>query len=507
MLSEGVLYLPIRELAGKIRSRQISSVELTQSYLERSQRLGPRLNAYALLLPELAMEQARAAESEIAAGKYRGPLHGIPYAAKDLLSVAGYPTGWGARPYSGQKFDFDATVIRRLREAGAVLLGKSAMIELAGGMGYRYASASVSGAAKNPWNESCWTCGSSSGSAAIVSAAMAAFAIGTETWGSIICPSSFTGISGLRPTYGRVSRHGAMALSYSMDKIGPMGRTADDCAIVLAYIAGHDPLDPASLPAGDAEFHPGLPLPGLPVTGAAAVHAAPGRGHRRPADVPTSGAAAPRVSDARIISPKQIRVGWLNNAWKSVPADIAESLTQARAVLGEHVAGIDVAALPEGPWETAAGIVISVEGAAAFESLIDSGKVDELADPLGRIGGYINQQIPSSDFVRAMRIRGVLQKKMNHLFDRYDVLVAASLPVTASPLDTNLETGLSFADPLGGIGNFCGLPAVSVPCGWSNKLPVGIQFVGRPLNDAVVVVAANAFQENTDWHRQRPSLG
>ena len=510
MLSDSDLYLPIRELAGRIRSRQLSPVELTQSYLDRSQRLGPRLNAYALLLPELAMQQAREAESEIKAGRYRGPLHGIPYAAKDLLAVKGYPTGWGARPYSGQRFDFDATVITRLREAGAVLLGKSAMIELAGGMGYRFASASASGAAKNPWNESCWTCGSSSGSAAIVSAAMAAFAIGTETWGSIICPAAFTGISGLRPTYGRVSRHGAMALSYSMDKIGPMGRTSDDCAIVLAFIAGHDPQDPASLPPGQAEFQPGLPLPGLPVqhlpAGHAAAHGQAGRGHR---GVPPGGrsGSGPRVIEARIISPQQFRVGWLSNAWKSVPAAIMEAMNQAKGVLREHVASIETVSLPEGPWETAAGIVIAVEGAAAFESLINSGGADELTDPLGRIGGYLNQQIPSSDFVRAMRIRGVLQKRMNELFDRFDVLVAASLPVTASPLETNLETGLAFADPLGGIGNFCGLPAVSVPCGWSNKLPVGIQFVGRPLSDATVVAAANVFQENTDWHRQRPGVG
>src|SRR5499433_2585083 len=170
MVNEDVLFLPAGELAKRIRARQLSPVELTESYLERSRKLGPRLNAYATLTPDLALKQAHAAEKEIAAGKYRGPLHGIPYAAKDLLAVKGYPTTWGARPYIDQRFDYDATVIRKLEAAGAILLGKAAMIELAGGLGYRFASASASGPAKNPWNTGCWTCGSSSGSAAITGA-------------------------------------------------------------------------------------------------------------------------------------------------------------------------------------------------------------------------------------------------------------------------------------------------------------------------------------------------
>src|SRR5580692_10185496 len=215
MPAEEIFYLPLSELAKRIETKKLSPVDLTQLYLDRSTKLGPRFNAYARLTPEIALEQARAAEKEIAAGHYRGPLHGIPYAAKDLLAVKGYPTTWGAKPFADQTFDYDATVIEKLNKAGAVLIGKAAMIELAGGMGYRFASASLTGPAKNPWNEGCWTCGSSSGSGAIVSAAMAAFAIGTETWGSIICPSGFCGISGLRPTFGRVSRYGAMALAYS----------------------------------------------------------------------------------------------------------------------------------------------------------------------------------------------------------------------------------------------------------------------------------------------------
>src|SRR5437588_8388063 len=221
MLGEDVLYLSVSELAERIRIRKLSPVELAESYLERSRQLGPRLAAYATLTEDLARQQAKQAEQEIAAGKYRGPLHGIPYAAKDLLAVRGYPTTWGAAPFAQQRFDADATVITKLRQAGAVLVGKAAMIELAGGMGYRFASASHTGAARNPWNQECWTCGSSSGSAAIVAAGLAAFAIGSETWGSIVCPSGFTGISGLRHTCRRGGRGGRTALSYALHTLGP----------------------------------------------------------------------------------------------------------------------------------------------------------------------------------------------------------------------------------------------------------------------------------------------
>src|SRR5438045_4090465 len=206
MPGEEIYHLSVTELAKRLESKKLSPLDLTHAYLDRSQRLGARFNAYAHLMPETAIEQAKAAEKEIQRGHYRGPLHGIPYAAKDLLAVKGVPCTWGAKPYANQVFDYDARVIEHLHRVGAVLPGKAAMIELAGGMGYRFANASLQGASKNPWNTNCWTCGSSSGSAAIVGAALAAFAIGTETWGSIICPSAYCGISGLRPTYGRVSR-------------------------------------------------------------------------------------------------------------------------------------------------------------------------------------------------------------------------------------------------------------------------------------------------------------
>ncbi|HEX3109495.1 MAG TPA: amidase [Thermoanaerobaculia bacterium] len=464
MIGEDVLYLTVGELADRIRAKKLSPVELTEAYLRRGETVGAHLNAYATLTRERAMAEAKKAESEINAGKYRGPLHGIPYAAKDLLAAKGYPTTWGARPYAGQTFDFDANVITRLTNAGAILLGKAAMIELAGGMGYRFGTASISGGAKNPWNETCWTCGSSSGSGAIVAAGLAPFAIGTETWGSIVCPSAYCGVSGLRPTFGRVGRGGAMALSYSMDKIGPLARSAADCAIVLEEISGHDSSDTGSLQDNEAFF--------------------------------------------RYAKPQHpLRIGVLTNAWKDVNAEIAKITSDAIAVLRSAGASVSDAALPEGPWEAAAGVVISVEGASAFDTLIESGRVAELTDPLGKIGGYINQTVPGSDYERALRLRTVIQRKIDDLFTKFDVLVAASLPIAATPMSTNLETDLSFADPLGGIGNFCGLPALSVPSGFTSKnLPVGIQFVGRALDDDAVVAAAELFQSKTNWHRRHPQL-
>jgi len=254
MLARETLYLSVRQLGRLVRKREISPVELTESYLARSQRLGPKYNAYVTLTPELALQQARKAEREIAHRHYRGPLHGIPYAAKDLVAVEGYKTTWGAVPYAQQRLSYNATVIEKLNTAGAVLIGKAAMIELAGGLGYSNGYASLTGPCRNPWNTDYWTCGSSSGSGAIVAAALAAWALGSNTRGSIICPAAWCGIAGMRPSFGRVSRYGAMAIAWSMDKLGPMARTADDCGLILAHLAGHDPKDHDSLPASQAAF-------------------------------------------------------------------------------------------------------------------------------------------------------------------------------------------------------------------------------------------------------------
>ena len=468
MLSTDILYLSVGELARRIQSKALSPVDLTKAYLDRSEKLGAKLNAYARLTPEIALEQAAAAEKEIGKGHYRGPLHGIPYAAKDLLAVKGLPTTWGAKPFENQIFDYDATVIENLHRAGAVVLGKAAMIELAGGMNYRFASASLQGATKNPWNTSCWSCGSSSGSGAIVAAGLAAFAIGTETWGSIVCPSAYCGISGLRPTFGRVSRYGAMALSYSMDKIGPMARSAEDCAHIFAVIAGHDIKDQSTLPLDKGAF---------------------------------------TYSPSLELGAKPLRVAWLTNAWPKMDPRAEKPIQAAERSVRKIFPGTHNAKLPEGPFEAAGGVIIAVEGAAAFRDLIRSGKVAQLTDPLGQVNGYVSEQIGGADYARALQVRGILQQKMAELFDSFDVLVAASQPLGANSLDANLETDIDFPDPLGGIGNLCGLPALSVPCGFTDQnLPVGLQFVAKAGNDIAVIRAARTFQQHTDWHHRHPKL-
>lgn len=468
MPAEEIFYLSVTELAKRIESKKLSPVELTKIYLDRSEKLGPRFNAYARLTPELALEQAKAAERDIRRGHYRGPLHGIPYAAKDLLAVKGVPTTWGAKPFENQVFDYNATVIEHLNNVGAVMIGKAAMIELAGGMGYRFASASLQGEAKNPWDSTCWTCGSSSGSGAIVAAGLAAFAIGTETWGSIVCPSAFCGVSGLRPTYGRVSRYGAMALSPSMDKIGPIARSAEDCARIFAAIAGHDTRDRGTVPIDKAAF--------------------------------TYSASAELHS-------RSLRVGWLTNAWKSLEPGVAKPVEAAARVLRRFFASVKNVILPEGPWEDAGSLIVAVESASSFRTLIRSGKLSELTDPLGQISGYLNEQYSAADYLQALKVREIAQKKMDALFESFDVLVAPSQPVPATPLNLNLETGLSFPDPLGAIGNICGLPALSVPCGFTEKnLPVGLQFIARAGDDSAALQAARTFQQHTEWHKRHPRI-
>jgi|HubBroStandDraft_4_1064222.scaffolds.fasta_scaffold09262_3 aspartyl-tRNA(Asn)/glutamyl-tRNA(Gln) amidotransferase subunit A len=471
VLSEDTLFLSVGELGGLLRARKLSPVELAESYLARSEQLGPKLNAYANLTRELALLQAHAAEKEIASGRHRGPLHGVPYAVKDLVAVEGYPTTWGARPYATRKFDFNATVIERLNHAGAVLIGKAAMIELAGGLGYSTGAASLTGPSKNPWNTNYWTCGSSSGSGAIVSAGLAPWALGSDTRGSIICPSAWCGISGMRPSFGRVSRFGAMAIAWSMDKLGPMARTAEDCGIILSVIAGHDSRDYDSLPSDVAEF-------------------------KYPAEV-------------RSLA-RPMHIGRLTNVWRETDPGLDSAVDHALSVLEKSGAKITDVEIPDGPYEEAAELTILMEAASAFQDLIASGRCAELVDPVGRINGYASEQFSATDYLQVQRVRSFLEKQIDKLFDNFDVLAAAGESSAASRLDAPPDE--DSAGPIArrepdGISSLCGLPAISVPCGFDkNKLPFGIQFIGRALNDRAVIEAARLFQTHTDWHRQRPPV-
>src|SRR5690242_13394859 len=239
-------FATVVELNSLLRERQVSSRELTKHFLDRLGTIGPQYNALAALIEKEALRQTGDIDDDLKRERFRGMLQGIPYAAKDLLSVRGYPTTWGAKPFEQQKFDEDAHVIQRLRKSGAVLIGKLAMIELAGGGGYNTAAASLQGPGLNPWNKSYWSGGSSSGSGIAVAAGLLPYALGSETSGSILTPACFCGVSGLRPTYGLVSRFGAMALSWTLDKIGVLARSAEDCGLVLHAIAGGDDDDPGS---------------------------------------------------------------------------------------------------------------------------------------------------------------------------------------------------------------------------------------------------------------------
>src|SRR3979411_3324845 len=243
-LSEEQYFSTIVEWNAKLKAKQISALELARAFATRLEKLGPRYNALALPLTERAVKKAKSVDDDIKRDRFRSPLLGIPFGAKDLLSVAGVPTTWGAKPYAAQIFDYDATVLQKLDKVGAVLIGKLAMVELAGGGGYRFPAASLVGPGINPWDRTRWSGGSSSGSGSAVAAGLVPFAIGSETSGSILTPSAFCGVTGLRPTYGLVSRVGAMALSWTLDKIGPMCRSAEDCALGLEGVAGSGPRHP-----------------------------------------------------------------------------------------------------------------------------------------------------------------------------------------------------------------------------------------------------------------------
>src|SRR5271154_2702929 len=251
-ISDDIFFAGITEINQKLTKKEFSAVELARAFCDRLETIGPRYNALALSLRKDALRDAKDVDGDIKRERLRGPLQGIPFGAKDLLAYAKHPTTWGAQPYAEQVFDYTAGVLKRIQKHGGLLTGKLAMVELAGGPSYRYASASLTGPGLNPWDPTRWSGGSSSGSAIAVAAGLVTFALGSETSGSILTPSAFCGVTGLRPTYGLVSRRGAMSLAWTLDKIGPMCRSAEDCGLVLHVIAGPDVEDPGSARKGFA---------------------------------------------------------------------------------------------------------------------------------------------------------------------------------------------------------------------------------------------------------------
>jgi aspartyl-tRNA(Asn)/glutamyl-tRNA(Gln) amidotransferase subunit A len=463
--ADPVLDAGLRELGTILRSGEISPVELAEGYLDRIGRLDPRLNAFVTITRDLAMQQARQAEGELRAGHDRGPLHGIPYGAKDLVATAGIRTTWGAKPFADRIFDYDATAVKRMRDAGAVLLGKCAMIEMAGGMGYDIAGASLTGAARNPWNTDRWTCGSSSGSGAAVAGRLLPAAIGSETWGSIVCPASFCGISGLRPTYGRISRHGAMALCWTMDKLGPMARSAEDCELMLEALAGPDPQDSTALDE-------------------------------------------PLGRELSLGEASRLRVGIYRG---ELPEGTDPAIERAFEAAAESLrrAGLSPreVTLPDLPAEGAAWIIVVAEGAAAFESIFDAGHHRELADPGAPLARGYSKLVRAADYLKAMRVRTLAQRAYADLFSRWDAIVSLGLPFTAMPTDTTIHEYFTGADPLGGAGNLCGLPGLAVPCGFgSDALPVSLVFTTGAFEERKALALGRLFQSVTDWHTRKPPL-
>ena len=462
MNASEVVYKPVRQLAGLVREKKVSPIELTEVFLERLDRIGPRYNALVTLMPDRAMEEARRADREIASGTYRGPLHGIPYGLKDLFAAVGAPTSWGATPFKDQVFDHDSTVARKLNEAGAVLLGKLALVEIAGGIRYKQPNATFTGPGINPWGGTTWAGGSSNGSGSAVSAGLAPFAIGSETWGSILTPSSNCGIAGLRPTYGLVSRAGGMPLSWTLDKPGPMCLTADDCGLVVEAIAGPDPND---LAASDRPF-----------------------------------AYAPEAGDRRYRL--AVPVGAAEEADPPMKKNFEIALSKL-----ERIADIEEVELPDYPYWAVITAIFMGESATIYAEFTESGRSSELTAPEDRYGIYARSATLATDYLRAMRIRKKIARDVDAVMSGYDALVGPGRTGVAIPLDLPMVKSFKerSTDVMNSMGNLIGLPAVTVPSGFSeDDLPTSIQFMGRPYDDSLVLSVANAYQSMTTWHECHP---
>ena len=450
---EDAAFYTVAQLAQLIRTRQVSSLELTEMYLTRLKRHDAQLKCVAAYTEALAYEQAKRADSEIARGQYRGPLHGIPWGAKDLLATRGAPTSWGAKPFEGQQIDMDATVVRRLEAAGAVLIAKLSLGALANGDVW------YGGMTRNPWDTSEGSSGSSAGAGAATAAGLVGFSIGSETMGSIVSPSTRCGVTGLRPTFGRVSRYGAMALSWSMDKLGPMCRSVEDCALVFSAIYGPDGKDMTVTPQPFA-WDPAL-------------------------------------------DPRTLRVAYVASAFESEAAKDDEEkdalyrlhLDNSRAVL--HVlrdAGFVLQPI-ELPQRDTSGLwlILAAEAAAAFDAITRDGQVDSMARQDDSAWPNIFRAarfIPAVEYINANRIRSLLMADMARVMQEADVIVVPSYGANALL-----------------ISNLTGHPAVVLPNGFSDKrTPTSISFIGGLHQEAQTLAVAKAYQDATDWHRHYPDL-
>jgi Asp-tRNA(Asn)/Glu-tRNA(Gln) amidotransferase A subunit family amidase len=444
---EQLAFESVRTLAPLVAARYVTSTDLTRLYLERLKRHDPTLMCVVTLTEDLALEQAAQADKEIRAGRYRGPLHGIPYGIKDLFSAKGVLTTWGAEPYSKQVFDYDATAVARLRDAGAVLVAKLSTGELAVGDLW------FGGRTRNPWNPERGSSGSSAGPAAATSAGLVGFAIGTETGGSIISPASTCGVVGLRPTYGRISRHGCMTLRWTLDKVGPITRSVRDAGLILEALYGPDGHDDTV------------------------------------ADVPF------RWDGGRDV--RQLRVGYVEREFNGTDSDDPRQALARRPLFD---AALDVyrkagatlvpVALPDLP-AGAIYAVLNAEAGAMFDELTRSGDINRLTDkgPNSRANQLrASRFIPAVEYIRAQRVRTLLQREVEALFQDIDVFLA--------PSNSDSVT----------MTNLTGHPAVVLPSGFVEQMPVGLMLTGKLWEEATLLRAAAAFEAATDWHKRHPTL-
>lgn len=456
--------LSIAEAGRRIASGELSPVDLTQAYLDRIARIDPQVNAYITVTAEQALAEAQAAATEIASGRHRGPLHGVPVALKDNIDTAGAPTTAASRVYAGRVPETDAEVVRRLKDAGAVLLGKLNMHEFAYGGTTAF---TADGPTRNPWSLDHHPGGSSGGSGAAVAARLCAGALGTDTAASIRVPASFCGVAGLKATHGLASIRGIIPLSETHDHVGPLCRTVEDCALMMRAIAGFDPLDPVSIPAPPQDF-------------AAAIGA--------------------DVSGLRIGVPR-------TPFFDDLDPEVAAAVETALGVLRGLAAEVRDATLPAPDTYP----VLAAEAYAYHEAFVTDAERRALYDPsiVARIMDGAN--VPTGVYIEGRRRMAIARNGAPGLFTDVDVMVLPTVQVLPDTI-ANVLAGTTLPDDGPLIRNtlpfnVLGIPAISVPCGFSaSGLPIGLMIAGPPLGEARILALAHAYQQTTDWRLRRPAL-